>query len=463
MSEWYWVKNNELGLDPSKISYRSGQKAWWICNNGHAWSALISNRSKGSGCPYCAGRKVLPGYNDLATTNPQLTLEWNYQKNNDLTPQMVTSNSNKKVWWICSKGHEWEALINNRQRGAGCPYCANQKILPGYNDLQTIAPWLAMEWHPAYNGDLTPEDVSIGTNKKIWWMCEFGNEWEASVHNRYKGSGCPHCNNETKTSFAEQAIFFYLRQVAVAQNRCVDFGKEIDIYLPEYKIGIEHNGKYYHENRYQQDEEKVKYFLQKGIRIISVNEGDIDDVKGDVIHYKYNRVTKGSLDWAIGVVFNIIGLRHISFNAKSDSIDIWSQYIQSKKERSFLSEFPHIANEWNYEKNGFLKPDMVAPHSGKKVWWKCEICGREWIAEIADRSNGCGCPECSKEVSKQASSKPVYCLELQRQFSSIREAQDVTGAKNISMCCNDKRKSAGKHPETGEKLHWTYVYNTIQN
>lgn len=457
MLEWNWKKNNELGLDPTKITYSSGQKAWWVCKEGHEWFAFISNRTKGSGCPYCSGRKVLAGYNDLATIRPDLAREWNYKKNDGLTPQMVTQKSNKKVWWVCDKGHEWEAIINNRQKGANCPYCVNQKILQGYNDLQTIDPFLAIEWHPIKNGTLTPKDVSVGSNKRIWWMCEFGHEWEASICNRYHGSGCPFCHNETKTSFAEQSIFFYLKQVTTAKNRHTDFGKEIDIYLPEYKIGIEHNGKYYHQNKRQQDKDKIEYFLKKGIRIISVNESDVNKVDGDVIRYKYNRITKGSLDWAISVIFNMIGLKHLNFNTIADSIEIWSQYIRTKKEDSFLNKHPQLSDEWCYEKNGSLKPDMVSSRSGKRVWWKCNKCGHEWQARVADRSDGCICPECRKKEIIAVSSKPVYCVELQQEFSSITEAQQKTGAKNISMCISGKRKSAGKHPVTGEKLHWRYV------
>lgn len=57
------------------------------------------------------------------TDNPNLIAEWNYAKNGDLTPSDVMSNSGKKVWWKCSKGHEWQATIINRNKGRGCPEC----------------------------------------------------------------------------------------------------------------------------------------------------------------------------------------------------------------------------------------------------------------------------------------------------------------------------------------------------
>lgn len=107
----------------------SHKKMWWKCNKGHEWQATIASRNKGSGCPYCAGKKVLKGYNDLQTVNPTLASEQNYGKNGNLVPDKLTANSSKKVWWKCEKGHEWEAQVYNRNNGRGCPYCAGRKKL----------------------------------------------------------------------------------------------------------------------------------------------------------------------------------------------------------------------------------------------------------------------------------------------------------------------------------------------
>ncbi|MBQ4573037.1 MAG: zinc-ribbon domain-containing protein, partial [Clostridia bacterium] len=79
MAEWNWEKNNELGIDPKTLTLGSDKKAWWVCNEGHEWQASIGHRSRGRGCPYCAGQKVLKGKNDLQTVNPTLAKEWNYE------------------------------------------------------------------------------------------------------------------------------------------------------------------------------------------------------------------------------------------------------------------------------------------------------------------------------------------------------------------------------------------------
>ena len=69
--------------------------------------------------------------NSLLFSNPQVASEWNYDKNGDLKPEHFTANSNKKVWWKCQNGHEWQATINNRSNGRGCPKCYKERKSKG--------------------------------------------------------------------------------------------------------------------------------------------------------------------------------------------------------------------------------------------------------------------------------------------------------------------------------------------
>lgn len=125
--EWHPTKNGNLL--PSEISKASGRKAWWLCsvNSNHEWQAKIQNRTINStGCPYCSGRNAHPNSN-LTISHPELIKEWNYKKNK-LTPDQYTKGTRRKVWWICSKGHEWESDIANRALlKRGCPVCNESK------------------------------------------------------------------------------------------------------------------------------------------------------------------------------------------------------------------------------------------------------------------------------------------------------------------------------------------------
>ena len=123
--EWNYEKNK--GFTPADVMPNSVKKVWWKCNQGHEWEAAIGSRNSGNGCPYCSGRFAIKGKNDLQTINPHLAKEWNYEKNNGLTPANFLPNSGKTVWWKCSIGHEWQARIQHRNNGVGCPICRKNK------------------------------------------------------------------------------------------------------------------------------------------------------------------------------------------------------------------------------------------------------------------------------------------------------------------------------------------------
>jgi len=137
------------------------------------------------------------GDNDLATLYPHVAAEWHPTKNGDLTAQSVTQGSQKKVWWLCAEGHEFQQIVASRtdpRRGQRCPYCAHQKAIAGENDLATTNPTLAAEWHPTKNGDLTSRDVFEFTNKKVWWLGPCGHEFNLKISDRSaQDQNCPFC------------------------------------------------------------------------------------------------------------------------------------------------------------------------------------------------------------------------------------------------------------------------------
>lgn len=186
-----WSKKNIL--KPTEVSIGSHKKILWHGQCGHEWEAVVKNRVQGAGCPYCSHNIVLSGYNDLASRFPDIALEWDYEKNYPLTPDKVTAFKNKKVWWRCKEGHEWNTLISTRAGGSQCPYCSGIQILKGFNDLQTTHPELALEWSER-NGSITPDTVNEKSIKNVWWKCRTcGNEWKSVIKSRVNGSSCPVC------------------------------------------------------------------------------------------------------------------------------------------------------------------------------------------------------------------------------------------------------------------------------
>ena len=124
LEEWDFERNK---LKPTEVGLGSHKKVWWVGECGHKWNATVSSRAKGSNCPYCSNHKILVGYNDLATTNPDLASEWHPTMNGALRPTDITAGSEKKVWWYGDCGHEWQSIVYHRNKGVGCPICSKEK------------------------------------------------------------------------------------------------------------------------------------------------------------------------------------------------------------------------------------------------------------------------------------------------------------------------------------------------
>lgn len=191
--QWHPTKNRPL--TPAEVLPGSGLRVWWKCKKGreHEWQAAVGDR-KTRGCPFCSDRRI-SSTNSLAVVAPKLAAEWHPTKNGELTPATVTWGSGKRVWWKCKKGpdHEWQTSIANRNQGNRCPYCMNRKVSVT-NSLAVIEPKVAAEWHPTKNGKLTAHHVTRGAHHLVWWRCQFGHEWKATVNHRTaKKVGCPGC------------------------------------------------------------------------------------------------------------------------------------------------------------------------------------------------------------------------------------------------------------------------------
>lgn len=188
--EWDGIKNGRL--TPEEVQPGSTKKVWWRCRKGHSWQAAVSSRVAGKGCPYCAGRKVMPGFNDLAAAAPELAAQWDYGRNGGLRPEDVTGMSQRPVWWAGRCGHSWNAKVSNRRNGCGCPYCSGKKVLEGFNDAQSRCPELMGGWDFEKNAFL-PSEITAGSRRDVWWRCTKGHSWKAEVYFRARGSGCPVC------------------------------------------------------------------------------------------------------------------------------------------------------------------------------------------------------------------------------------------------------------------------------
>ncbi len=465
--DWHISKNGKL--KPGMFTKGSRYKAWWkchICGKESQKEIKLYN-----GCTNCKKNERL-SIKNLAIEKPNLIKEWNYNKNNNLKPENCATASNKRVWWKCSKcGYEWEAKIGNRSiLDRGCPLCANKKVITGINDLTTTHPEIAKEWHPTKNANLTPEKVTHGTSKKVWWICPQGHEYQATISHRTQdnGTNCPICNSGKQTSFAEQAVYYYVKKLYPdAINRYMaDFlGRmELDIYIPSINCAIEYDGEAWHtgEIKLKREEKKYKICKSKNIKLIRLREketkvsvpiADIQFCENKLYEYPILEKTISLLLKYLDI--NSIGYK-IDVNIKRDKSEIL-QYKTILNKNTLQDKYPEIAKEWHPTKNGNLKPNMFKPGSDYKVWWICKTCGHEWYTKIYTRTRGSRCPICGIEKATKTKRKAVNMIDYKtnkviRTFISISDASRKMhiNDSNISMVCKGKRPFAGGYK-------WSYA------
>ena len=213
--QWHPTKNGDL--TPEDISYGSGKTVWWFLpyddpktgkHFDFEWQAVISSRaSGGNGCPFLSKTPaVRAGFNDLKTLRPDLAAQWHPTKNGSISPQDVTCGSDMFVWWLLPYDDpetgkhfdfEWETSVNNRVKSGGNPFVDGNRVWKGFNDLATVWPELAAQWHPTKNRGIKPEETSDYGKRKVWWRCEKGHEMFMSVEYRVRNGGiCPDCRKE---------------------------------------------------------------------------------------------------------------------------------------------------------------------------------------------------------------------------------------------------------------------------
>jgi hypothetical protein len=418
-NQWNQEKNGSI--TPYDITPNSTKKVWWCCSKGHEWDMVVSNRnSQGQNCPYCSGKRVNLE-NCLATLNPNLAKEWHLTKNGELTPFQITPNSSrKKVWWRCSKGHEWQARCSDRNRGQGCPECRNKRVGKD-NNLAVTHPQIASEWHPTKNKK-TPFEVTYGSQQKVWWKCGRGHEWQMHVKDRTgQNQGCPKCKQGFQSSIPEQGIFMYVKRVFPdAVNRYKVNGQvEVDIYIPSLQLAIEYDGWVYHQGKKQKDCQKYEYLKEQGIHLIRIIEFEKKrKIKPQREHpytfihafdKHYSKEYFLSLDLAIWYIFNFIQNNldfrlhsNINIDTYSERTAIYGQVSITTLENSLAYCHPDLMKEWNYEKNEGLSPYEVPRGAKQSVWWRCKK-GHEWEAVVSNRTksiNPTGCPDCYKDLGE---------------------------------------------------------------
>lgn len=263
--------------------------------------------------------------------------------------------------------------------------------------------------------NLTLKDVKPGCGYKTEFKCKTCNhKWIAYISNRiYQKQGCPHCC-KIKISFPEKYIYYCLKQVDsnLQENYRISNSQllEFDMYDPILKLAIEFNGAYHNKN--SADDKKQQLAISNNINLIRVwqyNNGkrlELTDKNNYIIPASNSINNVPYLD----IIINDICMQYGADYQKIDRQLASNQaFIRTNKTppagESLLDLCPDICRDWDYSKNGAIKPEMLKPGSGIKVWWKCLYCGREWEAPIsqrtaANKSLRAGCKYCNNKIGQ---------------------------------------------------------------
>lgn len=332
-----WSPNNKKDFDT--VSAGSSSKALWLCSEGHEFSKHVFYVNKnGLTCPYCAGKLPILGVTDLATTHPGLVREWSSE--NAVGASAVTQRTSKTVQWECQEHHHrWTERVDKRaQQGYGCPYCSGQRVLVGFNDLESQFPDLAEEW--SATNDARPSEVTYGSSSRaVEWVCRNNSDhtWKATPNTRTNvGSGCPVCSNKK---------------------------------------------------------------VIPGINDISTTAPEIARTWSTRNNRGVTEVTEGSdyaAVWDCPVCGNTWECK--VYLRKTRECPSCGGRTLVEGLNDLLTKAPGVASEWLDTNEG--SPATIRYNSADRVGWKCRVNPTHlWYARVTDRVQGSGCPKCSNSVS----------------------------------------------------------------
>lgn len=441
--EWHPTKNGDV--KSTEVSISSGGKVWWYLpyddpNTGKhfefEWEGQISTRNKGAGCPFLSGHDVWLGFNDLSTTHPEMAEEWHPKKNGELTPEMVTRGYTKKVWWFLPYDDqntgihfdfEWQATVANRINGQGCPVLVGKMVWRGFNDLETVAPSFAEEWHPTKNGKLLPSEITPNCNKKVWWFLPYDGsetgkhfefEWETSPNSRIsQNAKCPYLCGQ---------------KVWIGYN---------DLATTNPELALEWN---YNKNGRLTPNDVVEFSNIKVWWLLPFDDPNTGK------HFDF--------EWKAKVSDRSKG-SGCPFLPSASNRQVWKGY------NDLATVNPYLAKEWHPQKNKNLTPDMVTVRSHRKVWWLLSYddlrTGKhfdfEWKAVISSRTNGRKCPYISNEAAWKGFNdletlNPILAKEW-HPTNNIKKPSDYNpiSGKKVWWLCNKGHewKSAISHRSNG--------------
>lgn len=402
--------------------------------------------------------------NSLGHLFPDVAKMWHPTLNGNLTPFMFSANSNVRVWWIGECGHEWENPVGVMTRGYGCPYCAGQRVLKGFNDLQTLNPEIASQWHPSLNGEKTPDMFTVGSGYKAYWLCKkCGQSWRTAINNRTVNKrGCPYCAQKKAITGVNDLATLrpdLLEEWDYDKNGSLDPKKLLlhsnrNVWWRCSKCGHEYQALINNRTKGIGCANCAGKILIPGVNDLQTlypdvaKEWDIDKNNGILPSEVFPHSQKRYY-WRCSLGHS--WLTKVATRTHGRGCPICSGNVVLEGFNDLATTHPDVAAQWHPTLNGSLLPTQVSKGHNKKVWFKCPVCGNAYETLIPNKLKGFGgCPFCSPRKTR---ARFVLQVETGKVFNTLKEAANSLGSENIKKiqaCCKGKCNTAFDY-------HWEYV------
>ena len=459
-----WSPKNDL--TPKKVTPHTLKKVWWICGIcGHEWQAIIRNRVYGRGCPKCGaikphdfGERVRIGKftkeKSLAREFPEVTKEWHPTKNGKRRPENVTSGSGLKVWWRCSRGHEWPAVISSRTNlRAGCPFCHSQSSETEfrlYSEIKRLFYPLRVLFryrkNTKYEIDIYIPKLRLGieVDGGFFHSDKMDADREKNIYYNNIGIKILRLRDKSLARISPDDVIYEhsnskdgqfeiissllsSRAMTGAVSSIPWLQDRIKIYLCEKNFINEEHFLIHWLKAHPEDNITINppAFMTEWVK--ELNPDPALFTKGSNFKAKW-RCSR------CGRIYNTSVKQR--FNRGSGCPDCYrknkSRILREaflKKRGSFAQRYPDLVEEWDQKKNR-VGPDEVTPGSGDLVWWKCRVCQHGWKTSPNGRARGRGCPACSKRNRSEAVRKAKFNPEESLAKLSPRVAAEWISEKN---------------------------------
>ncbi len=443
LSEFPWIASklhpHLNGDTPTELmTTGSSKKRWWMCSLGHSFSRTVANMIKSDGCPICLNRELLQGFNDLATTNPQLVPFFDVNLNGNKTASEVIANRSKSFAWKCSMGHVFKRRLAYMEVSSICPYCSGRILLEGYSGFGIEHPELLHYWDYEANGNLDPRYIHSAGNKKYHWRCGLRHQWLAPTSRLVNGSRCPFCsNNKVLTGFNDLLTLFpdvaqewdVVGNEAIAESPLtVGAGSHI---APYWRCVRGHRWKAQIRSRTYQ-KSGCPQCVGIGRKVPKSRFAESQAAAISLWDVESNGFDLDSVTIGMEQKFNWKCSKGHSWQAAPYSIFLRPWCPTCKPQKSGDSPFPEtIRRSWDSERN-IYQIDDFQPASSKLAYWICDA-GHRWERSIYQRMRSKGCPFCErKEVlvgfNDLSTTHPSISQQWSQKNLGLSPSQVVSGS-----------------------------------